>query len=120
VTIHNPIVIKCEGLNRAKGCPHAACFYPKAVDTAGARREALQGSGWMWNIQTGDLCRECSNILLAPLLDQCDPEDESCDDSDSSSAPITALSGLSPELSAAYAASGADTTSRTVDGPVLR
>lgn len=68
MTIHSPIVINCEGLNRKAGCPDKAQYRPKAIDIEAARAEALIEGNWMWNVQTGDLCDVCSNILLAPLM----------------------------------------------------
>lgn len=111
MTIHNPIVIKCEGLS-PKGCPHGSHYYPKAVDVASARRQALEESGWMWNIQTGDLCRECSNILLGPMLAERDDDE----DSPESSAPSDARSDftrvfgapISPEVASAVFGASAD------------
>lgn len=68
MTIHNPIIINCEGVNRHTGCPTKAQYRPKSIVIQEARKEALNDGGWMWNPQTGDLCDECSTTLLVPLL----------------------------------------------------
>lgn len=67
MTIHNPIVIKCEGLNRKAGCPVRATYRPNSIAIHEARMEALAEGNWMWNIQTGDLCPECSGELLSGI-----------------------------------------------------